>query len=245
MEIPRSKTKNLKVYIYLLKYQTLKAAYENLEDIASHFKRHKNGIISCITQARRNPKIYSELIRNGYADSQIPPWFIRPQKEENDLEAPKEETHQASPATHETPQDTIEINNLTSIPENYGIKIIDMREIQQSQIWGQTPDEQIFDNRLTQFKAQQIEDQKREHKASQENRISMTENPTQVLSILREDSEWEKIWQQYTPTKRQRFNGMLTQLCRMKQEKRLNDEQNQQLEQAAKILAWGKYLGKW
>jgi hypothetical protein len=58
MEIPRSKTKNLKTYTYLMNYQTLKAAYKNLEKLASHLKRHKNGIISCITQARRNPKIY-------------------------------------------------------------------------------------------------------------------------------------------------------------------------------------------
>jgi hypothetical protein len=153
---------------------------------------------------------------------------------------------QASPAIQEIPQDTIEINDQQmSLPENYGIKIIDMSEIQQSQTWAQTSYEQIFDNQLSQFKARQIEYQKREHKISQENRISQTEDPTQVLSILREDREWEKIWQQSTDTKRQKFNEMLTQLCWMKREKRLNDEQNQQIEQAAKIWAWGKYLGKW
>ena len=76
-----SKTKNFIVYRYLLNYPTEQEALDDLDNLAQLLNRHKNGIISCIAQPKKNPRIYQELRAFGYADTQIPAWFIRPLEE--------------------------------------------------------------------------------------------------------------------------------------------------------------------
>jgi hypothetical protein len=85
MKSSESKTKNFEVYTYLLNYPTKQDALDNLDVLAGHLKRHKNGIISCIAQAEKNDLIFKKLIDFGYSSGQIPAWFLRPVEEKEEL----------------------------------------------------------------------------------------------------------------------------------------------------------------
>jgi hypothetical protein len=72
----RTKSKNIETYKYFLNYDDpLKIP---LEPLAKQLRVHKNKLIALIGSAKRHPHIYTELRKLGYAEDQIPSWFVRP-----------------------------------------------------------------------------------------------------------------------------------------------------------------------
>ena len=261
MQTSVSKTKNIETYTYLINYPTTKDALKKLDGLANHLKRHKNGIISCISQAEKNYLIYQKLSDMGYADEQIPGWFLRPQYEEEPQPQTTKDTFtlpnhsgQTQPLKSQTTQ--------TPQPRNFmGMQAYDWDEIERYLDINQprqfTVADRINEDMILEYEEEQWqtyqkqkeirrrENEKRFNKKI-EQKLTETYNPRTALQILLKDPNWRKWYNRLTAQEQNRMFDHICTFYRFKVENKLYQENLQQWNQYYSAMFWqGRFLGKW
>ena len=75
---PISKSKNIENYLYFLNFED--PSMIPFKDLGLQLRVHPNRLRGMIRSAKHNHQIYISIRQKGIRDSQIPQWFIRPEK---------------------------------------------------------------------------------------------------------------------------------------------------------------------
>ena len=83
MSLFKTKSKNIHLYKHFFQYE--KPADINFKELAKELVEKPNKLRALIRPALKNFTIYVALRRQGYTDSEIPSWFLRPSKPITDI----------------------------------------------------------------------------------------------------------------------------------------------------------------
>jgi hypothetical protein len=259
MKSDQSKTKNFEAYRVFLKFPTKQKALDKLDKLAQHFKRHKNGIISCISQAEKNPLIYKKLRAYGYSKAQIPPWFAKPEEEQTQLQPSKVTTSQEQKVKR--PSWNIPVNGPPQPTYFMGSRVDDWDKIQRYQNNNQhrepTISERITQDAIHEYEKERLrnyqkkKEQRRKAKKEQFDReidkeLAGTYDPWSTLQILLKKPEWNRWYRNQTRQEQTRTFQSITEINYMRYLLRQNEINMQQWAQYNEALFWqGRFQGKW
>jgi len=245
-----SKTKNLGIYRYLMNYDTPKLAYENADSLAAHLKEHKNKIISCIAQAKKNYRIYKELIAFGYFEDQIPLWFLRPEKKE-EPRIPASERVEKNPPQNQGLTEARPILHYENTQPRYvmGIRCYDWEELQNTlpQYQSNSVHDWIFEMKLREH-TRAIATLEREDAKLREwkHELAQARDPFTFLRIALRNHEWCKYYNRLSPQEQNKLFDSINHLLQCKNQFEYQLEQ-QRLFNEVIFPLWltGRRMGKW
>jgi hypothetical protein len=250
MKNKHSKTKNLEIYRYLLNYETSELAYENADSLAAHLNEHQNKIISCIAQARKNYRIYKELIAFGYAENQIPLWFLRPEKKEEPHINPSESVEN-NPPQNQGLTKTSPIQQYEHTQPRYvmGVRYYDWEELQNTKNRYQTTSfyDWAYERNLRERMLATVEREREEAKLRKwEHELSQARDPFTFIRIALGNQEWRDYYNSLSTQGKNELFDSINQLLHCKNQFDSQLEQ-QRIFNGVIFPLWftGRMMGKW
>lgn len=248
MHLRHSKTKNLKIYTYLLNHETSEKAYENVDVLANHLKVHKNKIISCIAQAKKNPLIYKELVARGYADHQIPLWFLRPEKEEEEPQTQNSETIESkSPQNQELTIARTQSYENTEPQFFMGVRIYEWGELQNLAPPSQpkTTYDTIFERKLRELQGLATREREATRINDWKHELSQARDPANFLRIALTNKEWSNYYYSLSTREKNKLFDSLFPLFHYKNQIELAQENQRQFNEFFPLWLYGQTMGNW
>jgi len=247
MQRSYSKTKNIEIYTYLLQFETSEKALQNLDVLATHLKVHKNKIISCIAQAKKNPLIYKELVARGYKEYQFPTWFSRPEQEKEEPPKQIKTIENNSPQNQELTIARTQSYENTEPRVFMGMRSYDWGELQNLMPHGQP--KTFYDLAIERElrERQELFAQEREATwiSTWKRELSQAKDPATFFQILQKNQKWSNNFNSLSQNEKNIFFDTLFQQFHYKYQNKIAQENQRQFNELFPLWLYGQKMGKW